>query len=314
MRGFFFLLFLTSYAILVWSPLAYSQTAMKSPESLEEEDEDYVSSSEIYLEETRKTVSARVFRLADKIDSLFGDRRYDDRRNKSTLRVGERFFYKDGTTGAENPEVTLNLYLPNLQKIMDRFKSSIAETIESGDAQSIEPGAYNRESPWDLNTESGLVVANPLNYYGRLRLRRDFLIEKTNNSFYVQVGWSKSNEWEQQMAITTDYAINRDLLFRFLNQEDWAMTNETLGTTHGPSLLQQISEVSAISYDLRYITAIENDAIYSKRAFLGATYRRQLDMKWIFIEINPELAWERETNFKPLYNFFFKVEFFFGHI
>ncbi|WII72069.1 hypothetical protein QJS83_16530 [Bdellovibrio sp. 22V] len=314
MRGFFLLLFLTSYASLVWSPLAYSQTTKKSPESLEEEDEDYVSSSEIYLEETRKTVSARVFRLADKIDSLFGDRRYDDRRNKSTLRVGERFFYKDGTTGAENPEVTLNLYLPNLQKIMDRFKSSIAETIESGDAQSIEPGAYNRESPWDLNTESGLVVANPLNYYGRLRLRRDFLIEKTNNSFYVQVGWSKSNEWEQQMAITTDYAINRDLLFRFLNQEDWSMTNETLGTTHGPSLLQQISEVSAISYDLRYITAIENDAIYSKRAFLGATYRRQLDMKWIFIEINPELAWERETNFKPLYNFFFKVEFFFGHI
>ncbi|UOF00168.1 hypothetical protein [Bdellovibrio reynosensis] len=284
----------------------------------EEEEESFLSAYSV--EETRKNVSKRVFRLSNTIDSLFGDRRADDRRNKSTLRLGQRFWNKDGVTGGDNFEASLNLYLPNLKRIEKKVSDSVKNAF-SDDKETKEGKAAGKEAPvedersrWDLNQESGFIVADPVDYFLRLRLRRDFFKGKFIHSFYEQIGWSKKNEWEERTSLASDYAITRNLLFRFVNEKDWAMTNEVFVTTHGPSLIHQLSEQSAISYDLRMVTGIESGLLYGDRASLGATYRTQLPTKWIFLEVNPVLAWERATRFRPLYNFFVKFEFVFGNI
>lgn len=271
---------------------------------------------EEYIEETRQVLTKRVFRLADSIDSLFGDKRADDKRNKSTLRVSQRFFTKDGVTGGENIQATLNLYLPNLKRLENRMKEKFSETMESEKKESANEDEVEQkeENPWSLNQENGVILAVPVDYFFRLRLRRDFVTKTFINPFYVQVGWSKSNEWEEVNSITSDYAVTRNLLFRFVNEIDWGMTNNTLGSVHGPSLIHQISATDAISYDLRLNNILEGHTIYSNRASLGSTYRRLLPNGWVFLELNPELAWERETHFKPLYNFFVKFEFVFGSI
>lgn len=271
---------------------------------------------EEYIEETRQVLTKRVFRLADSIDSLFGDKRADDKRNKSTLRVSQRFFTKDGVTGGENVQATLNLYLPNLKRLENRMKKKFSDTLESEkkDEAGGEDVEQKEENPWSLNQENGVILAVPVDYFFRLRLRRDFVTKTFINPFYVQVGWSKSNEWEEVNSITSDYAVTRNLLFRFVNEIDWGMTNNTLGSVHGPSLIHQISTTDAISYDLRLNNIFEDHTIYSNRASLGSTYRRLLPNGWVFLELNPELAWERETHFKPLYNFFVKFEFVFGSI
>lgn len=271
---------------------------------------------EEYIEETRQVLAKRVFLLADSIDSLFGDKRADDRRNKSTLRVSQRFFTKDGVTGGENIQATLNLYLPNLKRLENRMKKKFSETMESEKKESADEDEVEQkeENPWSLNQENGVILAVPVDYFFRLRLRRDFVTKTFINPFYVQVGWSKSNEWEEVNSITSDYAVTRNLLFRFVNEIDWGMTNNSLGSVHGPSLIHQISTTEAISYDLRLNSILEGHTIYSNRASLGSTYRRLLPNGWVFLELNPELAWERETHFKPLYNFFVKFEFVFGKI
>lgn len=276
---------------------------------------------EEYVEETRQILTNRVLRLADSIDSLFGDKRADDKRNKSTLRVNQRFFVKDGVSGGEDIQATLNLYLPNLKRWETRLKEKFSRSIQSeernisstneDEPKKVEP---EEENPWSLNQENGVILATPIDYFARLRLRREFLTKTFVNSFYVQVGWSKRKEWEEVNSLTSDYAINRSLLFRLVNEIDWGMTDKSLSSVHGPSLIQEISKTDGISYDLRLSTVLEGHDIYSSRASLGSTYRRLLPNGWIFLELNPELAWERETHFKPLYNFFVKFEFVFGNI
>ncbi|MGZ3774780.1 MAG: hypothetical protein ACXVCY_13225 [Pseudobdellovibrionaceae bacterium] len=273
------------------------------------------SSVEEYIEETRHILSKRVLRLADSVDSLFGDKRADDLRNKSTLRVSQRYFTKDGVTGGENLQATLNLYLPNLKKIENRLSKKISETLEKennvgGPGTTLE----KEENPWSLSQEHGVVVAVPVDYFFRFRLRHDFLARKFVNPFYIQVGWSKSNEWQEVNSLTSDYAITRDLLFRFVNEIDWGMTSNSLGSIHGPSLIRQISPTDGISFDLRLNNALEGHDFDSYRASVGSTYRRLLPNGWIFLELNPELAWERSSHFKPLYNFYLKVELVFGNI
>lgn len=273
---------------------------------------------EKYLEETRQVLSHRVLRLADSIDSLFGDKRADDKRDQSTLRVSQRFYTKDGVPGSEDISATLNLYLPNLKRIENRLRDKLAETFESEKSNTpngeVAKVSEKEKNHWSLNQESGLVLAIPVNYFARLRLRRDFLTNVFINSFYMQVGWSKSNEWEEVNSLNSDYALSRNLLFRFVNEIDWGMTNNSLSSGHGPSIIHEISKTEAISYNLRLNNALEGHTIYSNRASLGSTYRRLLPNGWVFLELNPEIAWERTTEFHPLYNFFVKVEFVFGSI
>lgn len=299
-------------AVVFFQSVAWSQTkAEPDPENtlLEEE----VLTAEEYLEETRQTVSSRVLRLADSIDTLFGDKRVDDQKNKSTLRVSQRYFHKDGVTGGENISATLNLHLPNLQKIEQKIKDKFkpkARPSEGGEGEGV--GKPEEVSPWSFNQESGVVIANPINYFARLRLRRDFIQEKFVHSFYEQVGWSRVNEWEEETSFTSDYALGRSLLVRFVNVKSWAITNDVLGSSHGPSLLQQLNDKAAISYDLRINTLEEDHALYGESVTLSSLYRTQLPIGWIYMDVTPEIAWERKTNFRVQYNFYIRFELVFG--
>lgn len=274
-------------------------------------DEDVLAVEEV-IEDTRQTVSTRVLRLADSIDTLFGDKKADDQKNTSTLRVSQRYFHKDGVTGGEDVAVTLNLHLPNLQKLEEKIKNKFKSKPTEGAGGN--GGPAEPESPWTFNQESGVVIANPINYFARLRLRRDFISEKWVHSFYEQVGWSKTNEWEEETSFNSDYALTRSLLFRFANLKFWDMTDDILKSSHGPSLLQQLSEHEAISYDFRLNTLVEDHALYGDSITLGSLYRTRLPVGWIFLELNPEIAWERNTNFRVQYNFYLRVELVFGNI
>lgn len=265
-----------------------------------------------YLEQTRAVVSQNVIRLSDSIDSLFGNTPYEDRYNSSTLHVSQTLNMKNGVPGADSLEASLNLDLPNLKKlegrIRDYFLSSEEKQAQTG---SIDP-EDEELSRWDFNQESGVVVAFPVDYFLRLRARREILTGRFVHSFYQQVGWSKSKEWESKTSLTSDSALNRYLLFRFINDFNWAMTNNELGLSQGPSLIYQISNTSAISYDFRYGTAIEANAFLTDRLILGAVYRQETPLQWVYMSVNPEIAWERGTNFRPLYNLYLTFDFVFG--
>lgn len=265
--------------------------------------------NEEYLEDTRQTVVGQVNRLADRIDSLFGNRRYDDRYNKSTLRISQESYLLDGVPGADSPSVSLNLHLPQLKELEQRLWKKMTPTPSAGSSSNEK----KEPNPWRLNQETGVVVALPIDYFLRLRLSKDFQAGYFLNSFYEQVGWSKKNEWVEKTSLTSDYAISSELLFRFINEKEWKMTDHEVHTIHGPSLLHQLSAISGISYDLRYSTALEGQDFYSDRVSLSSTYRTQFKLPWIFVELKPELAWERETRFRALYNFYVKFEFVFGN-
>lgn len=269
----------------------------------------------VYLEDTRDVLSDRVVRLSETVDSLFGNNRTDDEKNLSTFRVSQTYFVRDGELGADNLSTSLNLYLPNLVKWQNRMREKYFSKKDKDKAAggAAEGGFFEDEKRnWDLNTETGLVVTVPLNYYARLRLRRNFLLGHFENSFYEQVGWSKSNEWEEKTSLTTDFAVSRDLLLRFINEADWAMTRVEFRTHHGPSVIHTLDEHSAISYDLRYNTIMEGHTFYSDSVILSTTYGRRTQIPWIYTKFTPALSWAREDDFSPVWAFYLNIEFVFG--
>lgn len=265
-----------------------------------------------YFESTREMVSNRVLRLSDQVDSLFGNTSYDDRSNTSTLRVEQKFYSKDGVLGADSPSTSLNLYLPNLKALEQQVKQRFFGAGSSGGDKEISEDEFNESNPWIWSQETGIVVSRPIDYFAKIRVRRDFLTGPFVHAFYEQIGWSKKNEWEEKSSLTSDYALSEDWLFRFINEKNWAMTFGDFGTTHGPSWIHQISDMHGISFDIRYQTHLYDDGLGTSRISSGVTYRGTTSLDWVYWSLNPEIAWEHETNFRALYNVYLTFSFIFG--
>ncbi|WP_347358676.1 hypothetical protein [Bdellovibrio sp.] len=292
--------------------------AQVESEALPEESVEQSTSAQkatAYLEGTRELLSARVIRLSESVDALFGNTRADDQRNTSTLRVSQTYYIRRGSLGADDPGTSLNLFLPNLKRWEKAMQDKI-QLPQRGDESdvSVTPSAVaDEERLWDLNSETGLVVAIPVNYFARLRLRRSFLLGYFENSFFEQLGWSKKNEWEERTSLTTDYAFSRDVLFRFVNEANWAMTNRDFDTHHGPSVIRTLSEHSALSQDFRYNTKLIGRAMYSESFVLSSTFTQRLPMQWIYLKTTPSLSWSREDGFTPAWALYMTVELVFGN-
>ncbi len=271
-----------------------------------------------YIEERRSQVAQRVINLSERLDSLFGDEKADDDRNSSTLRVSQRYLYRDGNIGSDSIEASLNLYLPNLKKAEKRFndywfpKNGQEESDIPEVAASNEPFWKQELSKWSINPESGIRVNIPLYYFARVRARRNFVTSSFSHSLANQVGWSNKEEWQQNASFTSDYAFSDDVLLRFSNDQFWDMTFEHFTTNHGPSVLQRISETSGISYDFRYGTEMEGWDFYTSRMVLSSTYRREMPIPWIYMSLTPEVVWERSSGFTPIYTFYLKLELIFA--
>ncbi|WP_235046218.1 hypothetical protein [Bdellovibrio bacteriovorus] len=256
-------------------------------------------------------MSNRVIRLSESVDALFGNTRADDARNTSTLRVSQTYYVRDGELGSEDMSTSLNLYLPNFQKWEKSIRDKYFSRKDTGEESGLDT-EEQAQRYWDLNTEAGLVVTIPVNYFVKLRLRRNFLLGIFENSFYEEFRWSKKDEWEETTSLTTDYAFNRDLLFRFINEANWAMTNERFGTHHGPSLIQTFTADSALSYDFRFNTKMEGYSLYGDSLVLSSTYTQRTSIDWIYLKTTPEIAWARKDDFAPVMTLYLKVDLIFG--
>ncbi|UXR65516.1 hypothetical protein EZJ49_04515 [Bdellovibrio bacteriovorus] len=300
---------------IAFSPLAGAQV---ESEALSEESVEQTTSAQkatAYLEGTRELLSSRVIRLSESVDSLFGNTRADDQKNTSTLRVSQTYYIRRGNLGADDPGTSLNLFLPNLKRWEKAVQDKMQLPQRNGGSadEAVVPAAEEEERLWDLNSETGLVVAIPVNYFARLRLRRSFLLGYFENSFFEQIGWSKKDEWEERTSLTTDYAFSRDLLFRFVNEANWAMTNRDFDTHHGPSLIRTLSEHSALSQDFRYNTKLIGRAIYSESFVLSSTFTQRMPMQWIYVKTTPSLSWSRSDGFTPAWALYMTVELVFGN-
>jgi hypothetical protein len=249
------------------------------------------------------------------VDSIFGDRRATDEYDGSTLRFTQGATISEGGFGTSDLSLSLNLQLPNLQSMEKRMRQSISDDIAGGGSTENETAQeeFKKENAtWDFNQESGLRTRWPPSYFSQLRARRNFLTKSVVHHFLLQVGWDSEAEWEQKTQLTSDYAITQGLLFRFLNEANWAMTNHIFGTIQGPSLIQQIDDSSAISYDARILTNWEADNWYINNYTLGSTYRKALLGRRMFIEVHPELSWPKIDQHELNWNIYISFELLFG--
>lgn len=273
----------------------------------------FIEEAATYLKTPKEELSETVIVLANQIDALFGNTRALDEYYGSTLHITQTSFLNTKGSGSYDIQTNLNLSLPNLRYTEERIRRWWSEESEEKDG-TVTKKEFKELNPWEFHHGVGVRFSRPLAYNALARVSKNFATGFLINHFYEQLNWDSERLWEEVTSLNSDFAISNKLLFRFLNEADWGISNRFFHTYHGPSYIYNIDKISLASFDLRLITGTENNVFYADNYTLGMTYRTSLQsMDWVFIQLKPELSWPRKEQFTSVWTIYLTVDMVFGN-
>jgi hypothetical protein len=292
----------------VWKILIFSfllNSVVKAETSVNEPD---------MIDSTRNTITSNLIGLANRLDSFFGEQRADDELNRSSIRVSYDYRLRMEKKPLSDTQVRFNLRLPNLEK-MFRFSVRKNETQENDSTPKENLSQQKREDseekkekePWRFRSDVGLNVAYPPIVFARSRLRKNWRWTWLVQRFAVELAWFSDQGAIQDITLFHDHAMADDLLFRFTNQQIWRFNDELFSTSHGPSLIKDITDNDALSYNFRVSTRVR-DAWFVDNYSVGVAYRRNVKGQWLFAEVGPTLDFPKRESFRRAPSILFRLE------
>lgn len=273
------------------------------------------------LTRSHDLISLRLVRLADQLDSFFGETRADDEINKSSIRINHGYTFRMEKEPLQRTNVRINLRLKNLENL---FKFSVEKNEKAPleptqlpqstapNAPPLRPVEDIEAEPWRFRMDAGLNANIPPNVFARSRLRKNWNWPWVIQRFTEELTWSSELGWIQTTTLFHDKQLSSISLLRFTNEQNWQISEKTFQTSHGPSILQNLTEHDALSYNLRVQTTVIDSIWANSNYQVGVFYRRNLKDFWLFGEIGPAIDFPRMERFRRAPSILFRLETFFS--
>ena len=84
----------------------------------------------------------------------------------------------------------------------------------------------------------------------------------------------------EETRIDSDHPLGENVLFRFVNYKRWRVLKKDFVTSHGPTILHQVTDNDAFSYSFLMASTIIKSVWYVDNYQLATTYRRNLYRLW----------------------------------
>ncbi len=280
-------------------------------------------------------LSENIVSIADSIDSFFINRSVTEGRNRTNIRLTNTTNSIEGSGVKNDFDFKLRLRLPHLKrKIQIEFEDDAlvndttgardnltqADTTRTASQQGGSRGGlsfYQKLLGIETKLTSGLEIRDEVIVFGRFRVTKDFVLTPKQKITFIHDVFDDTTDNKGQIGILNyDYTFNKTFLLRFANEGTYRDINNTLKTTHGFSLYQQISERNFLSYNYRAesINPEAQTTFYLNAHVVNVSFRRRLYREHLYYETGPGLIFPKLNNFEGLWAFVFKLEIIFGNV
>jgi hypothetical protein len=273
------------------------------------------------LTRSHDLISLRLVRLADQLDSFFGETRADDEINKSSIRINHGYTLRMEKDPLQETNFRINLRLKNLENLFKfsvekNEKAPLEPTLPTQPNEPRSPPLRSVEDieaePWRFRMDAGLNASIPPNVFARSRLRKNWNWPWVIQRFTEELTWSSELGWIQTTTLFHDKQLSPISLLRFTNEQNWQISEKRFQTSHGPTILQNLTEHDALSYSLRVQTTVIDSVWANSNYQVGLFYRRNLKDFWLFGEIGPAIDFPRMERFRRAPSILFRIETFFS--
>jgi len=294
----------------------------------EEEGEPNLPASES-ITEFHHYFSGEVEALSRRIDAFFGDTRIYEESSGTYLQMrGNVIYERSGEIGFDG-KVRARLDLPNLEEQVHLVIES--EEEETASQTSVAAGSTPAQAVdekklttslqyvvqstkrWDVRLQPGIRLnLNPRPFL-RLRFRlMNPLSETWLSRTTLTPGWFESRGWEGRARFDLERATGGGSLFRSSTEGVWLFDEpKDVQLTQSFLYIHPIGSRVQMAYQLG-VTAEVDPKFQDTFYFCNIRYRRNIHQGWMFLELQPQVLFDREDDFKPDASFSLALEILFG--
>ncbi len=281
------------------------------------------------IDRARDVVSINVNDVARWLDSFFLDERFIAEEAYTRIRIGPGAFFEQGES--PKPKLTLNAKI-NVPHFNERLKLTISgDTDDRPDAsteRSFNP-ARTREDEANIGLEYTLRDKLKINtsmstgikfgrehivdMYAGPRLRRTFILDDAQVRFTERIRWYTDIGWESITRLDYERTLPKALFFRGTIAGRWREEDPGYRYEIRPTVFHTLRRRAAIEY--QWNTLFETQPRHRlEETNLRIRYRQQKWRNWLFFEINPQIAFRNDDDFRPTPGIEFRIEASFGGI
>lgn len=266
------------------------------------------------IDATQGYVSRRFVALASDIDRFFGGERHFQESNDSVLELDWTELLEPGGARQGRLSGRAKLHLPATEHRFHLLLESDPVQNTTATAPGSQPQATGRTNSagnyaaalryekqhaadWRASTDIGVQMRLPLDPFVRGRVSRDvgletWLMKNTGALFWFgQIGPGAS------AGVDFDRPLAPQTLFRVSSNATWLHLPQQLDLRQDFTLFHTVSERRALQYQASVI-ATSQPYMRVDDCILSVLYRRQLHRKWLFFELNPQLHFPHEQQFR----------------
>jgi len=260
-------------------------------------------------------LSSRVETLSRRLDNFFGETRSYEESNDTYLQVRGSIILDQDETFFDG-EVRAKFNLPNLSKhlrfVLESRKEDEVPTdrrITTGDANlrdtldesrffaGLEFGIEELQH-WKLTVQPGLKL-DEFSPTVRFRARRQSgLHNGWQNRLTLAPVWVESKGWAASVGFDLERIVLEDALARSSTTAFWEEQDEdqfTFGQLF--QFIDPLNRNESLAYEIGMTVRTQpelEDASY----FGSVRYRRNIHQGWMFVELKPQLLFERDNDFE----------------
>lgn len=298
------------------------------PLPTEEEEEPNLPASES-ITEFHNYFSGGVEALSRRIDAFFGDTRIYEESSGTYLQMrGNVIYERSGEIGFDG-KVRARLDLPNLEEQVHLVIES--EEEETASQTSVAAGSTPAQAVdekklttslqyvvqstrrWDVRLQPGIRLNMDPRPFLRLRFRlMQPLSEIWLSRTTLTPGWFESRGWEGRARFDLERATGGGSLFRSSTEGVWLFDEpKDVQLTQSFLYAHPIGSRVQMAYQLG-VTAEVDPKFQDTFYFCNIRYRRNIHQGWMFLELQPQVLFDREDDFKPDASFSLALEILFG--
>ena len=277
-----------------------------------------------FLDTPYNYLSARVESIARNLDEFFSSDKVFYKTSGTNLRVREDLVWSDGAGIRIKDNVRLKLQLPHTQqKIRFVFQSGVKkwdfDDLERGqDSSLVAPGedenylaeiegAITETSGWKFKPSIGAYLGATIDPYVKFRFNRQQQLDKWS------INWDETPYWVESIGWAFDsyFELNRKIadndLFRSETYAGWRNDTDYFDLSQVFSLNYILTTKKAVSY-FAGIYGISEPKINTTQYLLYIRYRENIYKDYLFLEIKPEVKYQKINNFRAEHSLIFRFE------
>lgn len=263
---------------------------------------------------TREYVSQRFVGFVGYVDRFFGNERNFQETNQSVLQLDLNELMQPGGSRQAQLALKAKLRLPATEERLHLLLESNPERNTGGADGATQPKPLGQlstpdnysvavryekeqENVWHYSSDFGVKVRLPVQPFARARLSYAASLDgwrmKTTQSLF----WFNQSGAGETTQLDFEHALGEPALFRATSTATWMHMLQRFDLRQDFSVYHTLDEQRALLYEASAI-GVSHPQSQVNDYVLSLRYRQQLNRRWLFLEINPQLHFPKENSYR----------------